>query len=762
MEKLILILFLTPLCLFAQTTGVVRGVVKSNGNVVPFANIGLAGTSYGAASDINGVFVIDGVTSGDYVVKVSVIGFKDIKKSITVDDGQTVILSLELEETTSQLNEVVITGTLKEISLLESTVPVEVFKPAYFKKNPTPALFEALQIVNGVRPQVNCSVCNTGDIHINGMEGPYTMVTIDGMPIVGGLSSVYGLNGIPNSMVEQMEVVKGPASTLYGSEAVGGLINVITKSPEKMPVFSFDVMGTTWQELNTDISFKFKNEIATSAFGINYFIYDNPIDKNGDNFTDLTLQDRISIFNKWSFKRKKKRQASVALRYIYEDRWGGEMQWTSEFRGGDSIYGESIYTSRYEIIGKYQLPVKENLFLSASYSDHSQDSRYGNVSYIADQNIAFAQLFWDKTWWDVHDFIWGAAFRYTFYDDNTFATQSFDSLNPINQPSNIYLPGIFVQDDISLNEKNKLLLGIRYDQDSRHGAIFTPRANYKWTPNDYNTVRVSLGTGYRVVNLFTEDHAAATGAREVVVRGALNPEKSYNANIHYQKFISTGFGFINFDASVFYTYFTNKISPDYETNVQQIIYENLDGFAVSQGGSINATFNFKSSLKIIAGLTFLDVYEKNKDENGILIKQEQLLTENVSGTFTVSYKLHKPNIKVDYTGNVYGPMRLPLVENDFRAQYSDWYSIQNIQLTKVFRKGWEIYGGVKNLLNFTPPAYSILRAEDPFDKNVNDPINNPNGYTFDPTYVYATSQGIRGFLGVRYNLNELRKDKKDN
>jgi outer membrane receptor for ferrienterochelin and colicins len=636
---------------------------------------------------------------------------------------------------------------------MESAVPIEVYTPAYFKKNPTPALFESLQIVNGVRPQINCSVCNTGDVHINGMEGPYTMVTIDGMPIVGGLASVYGLNGIPNSMIEQMEVVKGPASTLYGSEAVGGLINVITKSPERAPDFSFDIFGTTWGEINTDLSVKFKlNEKITSMFGVNYFNYSNKIDNNGDNFTDATLQDRISLFNKWSFKRKEDRQASIGLRYIYEDRWGGEMDWTPEFRGGDSLYGESIYTSRYELIGKYQLPVKEVIMSSFSLSNHNQDSRYGTTSYIAQQNIAFGQLFWDKTIMDVHNLVLGTALRYNYYDDNTSATFSSDTINPTNKPENYFLPGVFIQDEISVNEKNKVLLGLRYDYDSRHGSILTPRANYKWNVNDNNIIRLSFGTGYRVVNLFTEDHAATTGAREVIVVGTLKPEQSYNANLTYQKFINTGFGFINFDGALFYTYFTNKIAPDYDTNSQQIIYDNLHGNAVSRGGSFNLGVNFSIPLNIKIGGTFLDVYQMEENPEGKLERKEQLLTEKVSGTYSVAYHFQKANIKIDYSGNIYGPMKLPLVENDFRPEYSDWYSIQNIQVTKTFKKGWEVYGGIKNLLNFTPPAYSILRPEDPFDKNVNDPINNPKGYTFDPTYVYASNQGIRGFIGVRYTF----------
>ncbi|MBE7442832.1 MAG: TonB-dependent receptor [Flavobacteriales bacterium] len=749
--RLLALFIIFPSFLLAQTKGTVKGIIKVDKEAVSFANVGLTGTSYGTASSENGKFILENIPTGKYILQISAIGFKNFKKSVEIKPNETTTIQIEMEKMEHQLNEVVITGTLKEVTLMESVAPIEVYTPKFFMKNPTPALFESLQIVNGVRPQLNCGVCNNGDIHINGMEGPYTMITIDGMPIVSGLATVYGLNGIPNSMIEQMEIVKGPASTLYGSEAVGGLINVITKTPEKTPDFSFDVFTTSWLEVNTDVSTKFKLKKTTSVLGVNYFNYAIPIDNNGDNFTDVTLQDRISVFNKWSLDRKSNKDASIAFRYIYEDRWGGEMQWEPKFRGGDSIYGESIYTSRYEIIGKYQLPTKENLFTSFSYSNHNQNSAYGATPYFAQQNIAFGQLYWDKSIKEIHHLTLGAAVRYNYYDDNTPATQNTDTINPKNKPDAYILPGIFAQDEYSIDEKNKILLGIRFDHDSRHGYITTPRLAYKFSTSEKQHFRASFGSGYRVVNLFTEEHAAFSGAREVVVANRLNPERSYNVNLSWQQFINTNFGFINFDASLFYTYFDNKITPDYLTDPSKIIYDNLDGFAVSQGMSFNAHLDFKSPIKLMFGATLLDVFQNNRDEFGRMVREDQLLTEKVSGTFGVSYKFLKSNIKIDYSGNLYGPMKLPLVENDFRPAYSPWYSIQNIQITKTFNKGWEIYGGIKNLLNFTPPKYSILRANDPFDKNVNSP-DNPNGYTFDPTYVYASNQGIRGFIGVRYQF----------
>src|SRR5690606_29123912 len=147
-------------------------------------------------------------------------------------------------------------------------------------------------------------------------------------------------------------IVKGPASTLYGSEAVGGLINVITKKPTTVPLISTDIFGTSWGEINTDVAVKFNAGKKTQSFlGVNYFNYQNPIDNNDDGFTDLTLQNRISVFNKWSFERKDNRVFSLAGRYVYEDRWGGDMKWNKKYRGGDEIYAESIYTKRWEFFG---------------------------------------------------------------------------------------------------------------------------------------------------------------------------------------------------------------------------------------------------------------------------------------------------------------------------------------------------------------------------------------------------------------------------
>ncbi|MFA5573431.1 MAG: TonB-dependent receptor plug domain-containing protein [Brumimicrobium sp.] len=757
---LLILLFILPSkSVFTQNT--ISGIIQNEElEGLSWVNVFIIGMNKGATTNNFGEFTISGLSSGTYSIVTRSSDFINDTIQVKLNNKDTTHVVFTLKSRTTEFDEIVVSGTMRSVRKSESPVPIEVYSKEFFTSNPVPSIFESLAHVNGVHPQVNCSVCNAGDIHINGLEGPYTMILIDGMPIVSGLSTVYGLNGIPQSLVERIEIVKGPASTLYGSEAVGGLINVITKSPGQAPLFSIDVFGTSWGEINTDLGYRANiGKNVSTLLGVNYFNYSIPMDKNGDGFTDLTLQDRISVFNKWDFSRNEGRVFSLAARYVYEDRWGGDMNWTSEHRGGDEVYGESIYTNRWEIFGTYQLPFREKLLLMFSANGHEQNARYGDDIFDAVQNTGFGQLVWDKQI-KKHQLLVGASLRYTHYDDNTTVTEKVINEEIINEPSNTYLPGIFIQHEWKLGTQQTLLTGIRYDYNSIHGSIFTPRINYKLSSkNKMNILRLSTGSGYRVANVFTEDHAALTGARDVVFLSELKPETSWNGNVNYvRKFKFNNDLFLNFDFTVFYTYFNNKIIPDYETDPSLIIYDNLDGYAESKGISLSIDVLYKDFSANIGG-TLVDV---SSIENGVRIQQE--FQEIYSMTWNLTYNFSKIGFKIEYTGNLYGPMLLPLISKlDPRMGKSKPFSVQNIQLTKSFKNGLKIFGGVKNLLNWTPNKgnpFIIARTHDPFDKHVQydssgsvlEAPDNPYGLKFDPDYIYGSNQGIRMFLGLRFAL----------
>lgn len=700
------------------------------------AIIFIQGSSESVLSDRNGVFSLKHSQQNGTLV-ISSTGYKTIYRSFILKGNPIVDVGTIYLEPDIQLEEVVISGNLKPTSRKESVVPIELYQPKFLRTKPNASLFEAITNINGIRPQINCSVCNTGDIHINGQEGANTMILIDGMPIVSGLGSVYGLMGIPASLIKNIEVIKGPASTLFGSEAIGGVININTVDPGQTESITFESFYTNWDELNIDfgLSYGSKNR---GILGVNFFKNDLVIDNNSDGFTDIVLQNRMSIFSKWTSGK-----FTVATRYFFEDRWGGQTAYNAkQDRLSTSIYGEQISTRRIELFGGFDFnPSNKFQF---SFNRHYQDAAYGDMSYIGDQRIGFAQYLNFTTLTKGIELTSGTSFRYTYYDDNTPAT---------NTSEHQYLPGLFTQADIKWSSQSSLLAGMRFEHHSKHGLIFSPRLNYKWS-KDLNALRWSVGNGYRVVNLFTEDHAALSGFREVVIDTEILPEQSWNTSITYSKtFTEIPSMLMNLDISGFYSYFGNKIIPDYDSNPNEIRYSNLSEYAESYGVSISLNGTFQNGARWNLGTTLMDmnIFEDNN-------RYRPVLTERFNAVY--QFNLPFSSFEAVLSGNLIGPMRLPLAsELDPRSPESPFMHLMNLQFEKKFSNQFSLRLGLRNLLNFTPPDNSIARAFDPFDREVNFDSNgdalvsesNPYGLTFDPSYSYTSFQGRNLFFGLSFS-----------
>jgi len=723
MKKIIyLICFLTlQLPLYTQN---LSGTIKSD-IPIPFASISVKGQSIGTASNADGFFEINDIKEGSYEFVFSAIGFKKLKKNISIQAGKNT-LDVILEPSSYDIEQVVVTGTMKETFLSASPVKVDVVTQKFLKKIATTNVMEVIENVNGVQKQINCGVCGTNDIHINGMEGPYTLVLINGMPIMSSLSTVYGLNGIPTSLIKQIEIIKGPSSTLYGTEAVAGVINILTKDPLDVSTVEIESFITSHLEKNIDFAYAPKMKKVDVLLSGNYFKMDNFLDDNDDNFTDIPLSERLSLFNQWNFKRKNQKNLSLSAKYYQEDRSGGVKEWNENLRGNDSIYGESIYTDRIELAASYELPMDEDVRIEASYNYHHQDSYYGDTKYEAYQSIYFANLIWNKSIGHNHDFISGLSYRYQTFVDSTLAN--------INERK--FIPALFVQDEITLNRKWTSLLGIRTDFHDEHGFIFSPRLNLKFKPKTYTTFRLNAGTGFRLVNLFTEDHAFLTGSREVLVVEDLKPEESYNINLNANHIFSLGRSTGTLDIDAFYTYFTNKITPDYDVNPNQIIYANLDGFSVSKGLAFNIQQNFGFPLSIKAGGTYLDVY--SVDDNNT--REDELFAPSFTGVFSLSYNWDKINTSMDWTAKVTGPMSLPSFPYPFeRAEESPWFSQHHLQIKKVFSENLTAFMGVKNVFNYTQESPLV-------------DWQNPFGDDFDTSYAYGPLQSRRFLFGLSVKI----------
>ncbi len=727
-----------------RTTSNISGTVIAEGMPLELAAVGLLKTPFASITDSAGHFEIKNIPSGKYQLRVSFVGYENFQTEVLIPQSPN-NFSVELIPLTSKLKELVVTGSLKEVQKLQSVTPVDVYTAKYFLRNPATNVFESLWNINGLFPDIDNGVTNTADVQINGLEGNYSMILIDGVPAMSGIAGIYALNALPMNVIDKIEILKGASSTLYGSEAIAGVINIKTKTPSRTPKFYTNVMLTSMLEANADISVSFKMKRASSFFTFGSESFNYRWDINGDNFMDIPLVNRANFYNKWSFTRKDNRLANIYARYLFEDRLGGQKDLPRRTTGSDKYYSEWIRTHQWQAGFQYQLPVKEKFLFMADFSEHRQNAYYGLNYYKGTQRTGFAQFTWDKKPNETNEVLFGVSYRVYHYADNTGLSE--DTVTGTGKLSHIV--AAFAEDEFTIKDVHKLLLGVRVDYTTRNGPIPAPRINYKWNSYDEkNVVRAGVGTGYRIPNLLNEGFGVLSGSRKVVVAEKLRAEFAISGNAGYTRVQNLKGGVLNIDVSGFYTYFFNFVNPEY-SEPGLVIYNNNKNGATAAGFSLNADFTFNYPLKVGFACTYAYVFEVEKNDDGEKEREIPLHSPPFMANFYLSYNFPVPQLSIDWTGNLVSSMLLSTVPNDFRSEKSPWYSIQNIQLTKKFKNGLEIYTGLKNIFNFIQKD-PLLRPFDPFNRQTN--IDNPNNYVFDNTYGFTSTQGIKGFAGLRYTL----------
>lgn len=760
---LCLILMIT-VSAFAQNGGVI-GHISDEASDVPFATVYLKNTEFGTTSDTGGNYQLENIQPGNYTLIVSYAGYISEKKQIQIKPEETLKVNFRLISS-STLDEVVVTGTMKETYVSASPIKIDVVTSKQFDTylpSASSSVIESAQLVNGVQEVVACGVCYTNNISVNGLPGSYTAILMDGTPIYGSLASVYGLNGIPNMIIDRFEVIKGPSSTLYGSEAVAGVINIITKNPEKQPLLSADLMTSSHEEVFGNFAMAPRLGKSNAYVGVNFGYANLYEDNNLDGFGDGINSDHISVFSKINFFRPSDKLFSLAAKYYYEDRRNGVEAFVKDraykdLRGSDQVYGESIYTNRFELFGTYTFDTKADLKIDYSLSTHDQDSYYGDQYFKASQQIAFGNFIWNFMK-NKHQILVGGTLRYDAYDDNTIATEDNIDGSLINRPNNQFVPGVFAQDEYMFSENLTVLGGLRLDHHQEHGLIYAPRLNVKVNTSEWSTFRFNFGTGFKVVNLFTEDHAFVTGQREVLIADNLEPESSYNFSLNYNQ-IYTGLGGSgSIDMEGFFTHFTNKIIPDYDTP-GLIIYENSNGYARSLGLSMNINHNFNFPLSVNLGLNLLQSTETEIDNDGFETTSDLLFAPKWSGVVTANYQFKRQRITLAYTGQFTGVMALPEVYDldasglpveDPRPTTSKPFSLHQIQVSKLIKKDYSLYFGINNLFNFIQTESPLVGYDDPNYKPGFSPY-------FDTAYAYAPNHGIEFYIGFKWDLAKKQVD----
>ena len=466
----------------AQDTGNIRGVVQANNDPLPFASIQIIGTELGTHADDAGRFQLDGVPVGSQALKVSQVGHQALTRTVVVQAGQPTELSLRLEEDRLNLEEVVVSGTRYELSRKESPVVVNVLSPRLLNAAQSMAISEGLNYQPGVRMETNCQNCGFTQIRVNGLEGAYSQILINGRPVFSALNSVYGLEQIPTKIVERIEVVRSGGSALYDSNAIAGTVNIITRDP----------IENTWQIGSNfalidgripDNTVSFNGSLVSEDLTSGVTFYGmfrdrDSFDANQDGFTKITLMENNTFGTKAFFKPNERSKLTLNFNAIQEYR-----------RDGDRLRLAPHFTDITEELDH------NTIFSGLTYDLFSQDSRNKFSAYVSSQitqrdsyygglgggRTAEDSLLAIDAYGQTEDFalVSGLQFTRTFPSSNTVTLGVENQYNDVQDritgynklvDQQVNTLGLYGQFEWNITDRLKTLMGARYDQTAVDGC----------------------------------------------------------------------------------------------------------------------------------------------------------------------------------------------------------------------------------------------------------------------------------------------------
>ena len=735
------ILLTTLMLLSTLTWGqAVRGTVYSNENSGKTPLIGASvywlGTTEGVMTDTEGKFEIARSKKSHELI-ISFVGYRN--DTLHISSAREIEVTLEPDLT---LDEVVIrtdAGSLDRLSPLHT----EIINTRTLEKAACCNLSESFETNASVSVTFNDAVTGSKQIQMLGLSGNYIQTNSENMPFVRGLAAPFGLNYIPGTWVQSIDVIKGVGSVVNGYEAMTGQINVELKKPDSPEKLYFNTyvnhFGRAEVNLNLakTLSEKWSTSLLTHASTLR-----NRMDRNGDNFMDLPLYTQFNGLNRWKYETEKL-MVQFGVNALYEDRMGGEMTYRSVSNNNPTAYGFGTTVNRIGGFAKIALlyPHKpyQGLGLILNGTLHDQKSHFGGNKYDGNQKTFYSNLIYQNIIGNTnHTYRAGLSymlddFREVYRDTLMTRTES--------------VPGAFLEYTYTIPEKFVMVLGSRVDFHNLYGTYFTPRAHLKFDLDDHASLRIGGGKGFRTPNPLAENYGNLVSSRTVVFREALRPEVSWNYGISYARHLHINEFKSNLIIDFFRTHFENQLVADMEDHHYMYFY-NLNGKAYANSFQIELDFIPVERWDVKLAYRFFDNRQTITNTDGTTELLPRMMVSRDRVLFNTGYALPYDKWKFDFTVQWNGQKRMPMtarehLSGDFDPNDTymapDFFNL-NAQITRTFPK-WDVYLGGENLTGF--------RQLNP----IVDP-QNPFGSNFDAGMAWGPVTGRMFYLGLRYKLGE--------
>lgn len=727
-------------------------VDKYSGEHLPFISVALKGTTIGTTTDATGHYFMKNLKEGTFTVVVSSVGYKTVQKEVALKKGQTIELNFEIEEDLIAIEGVVVSANRNETTRRMAPTLVNVMSMQTFENTNSTCLAQGLNFQPGVRVENNCQNCGYQQVRINGLDGPYTQILIDSRPIFSALSGVYGLEQIPANMIDRVEVMRGGGSALFGSSAIAGTINIITKEPSRNSAQLSHTLtgigGLNVFENNTMVNASLVTDdqkMGLALFGQNR--ERSGYDHDGDGYTELPKLENQTVGFRSYIKTSTYSKLTFEYHHLEEFRRGGDMLDRPAHEANIAEQTEHSINTGGLKFDYFSPNEKHRLGVYASAQHIKRDSYYGggqdlnaygattDLTWVAGTQYGFH---FDRCLFMPADLTAGLEYNQDNLKDNMWGYKRYTD-------QEVRIVSAFAQNEWK-NDQWSFLIGGRLDKHNLlDHPVFSPRVNLRYNPTENINLRASYSFGFRAPQAFDEDlHIANVGGNVSMIKLAddLKEEKSQSLSLSADMYHSWGDWQGNLLVEGFYTDLSDVFALTdlgVENGVLIIERGNEKGATV-YGLTVEGKLAWRNIWQLQAGVTLQKAEYKEarswSDAGDVASEKRMFRTPDAYGYFTMTYNPIPP-LTVALSGTYTGSM---LVEH-----HKGYISENRTEKTRKFmdvglKVGYDfklyksinlqVNAGVQNLFN----AY-----QDDFDQ----------GADRDSGYIYGPGMPRSYFAGIK-------------
>jgi len=725
---------------------------------VPYATVAVVGTSFGTTTDASGHYFLKNLPEGELTVEVRALGYRTLRVAASVRRGESSELNFGIEQSGISVDEVVVSANRSATLRREAPALVSVLDAAVFERANASCLAQGLSFQPGVRVEDDCQNCGFTQVRINGLDGHYSQILVDSHPVFSALTGVYGLEQIPANMIERVEVLRGGGSALFGSSAIGGTINVITREPSRNSARLSHTLTSIGGSSSYDNNTMLNASLVTGDGRAGFCVFGQSrhrsgYDHDGDGFTELPVLTSNSVGMRSFFRTGAYSRITAQYHHIGEFRRGGDRldlppheamvaeQTDHAIDGGSLSFdiSSSDRSDRFNAYASFQNTARESY-----YGSRQDPNAYGTTHDITvASGMQYVHAF-DRLWFMPAELTVGAEYSFDDLSDRSIGYG-------MRTDQTVHIVGGYLQNEWK-TRKWSLLLGGRLDKHNLvDRVIFSPRVNVRFNPSESVNLRVSYAGGYRAPQAFDEDmHIAVVGGERVRIRLSddLKEERSHSVSLSADLYRDFGGVRTNLLVEGFYTVLDDVFALrdlEEESSDGSTIKERYNGSGATVGGlNIEGRAVFTRWLELQAGMTwqrsrYREAERWSEDETVPSVRR-MFRTPDCYGYFTFALKPLR-GLAVDLTGTCTGEMLVQHMagsgtDRDVAVTTPRFLDL-NLRVAydlKIYKEvTLQLNGGVQNLLD----AY-----QKDFDRGVDR----------DSGYVYGPSLPRSWFVGAQLNF----------